>query len=222
MVNVKEAVQTGIETVVLPTGAGEIIGATKAAAVLATDYAIWKKRTETTIRKTKKFTNYFLLLFLFLPGNIYLAYYFFATHRFAKKLTALQDGEYKISRLNPEYIILTHKYKGSDDFFCVTPQKGVSMQFENNRFTQITAWNNKNYFSWLDCNMYRILSYEKKSIVDYNKDFIPDAVVFHEKNQKFIIVKGKYLPVKTLSQMESAETYDGRKFVWHNNSWIKK
>ena len=55
--NVKEAVQTGIETVVLPTGAGEIIGATKAAAVLATDYAIWKKRTETAIRKTKKFTN---------------------------------------------------------------------------------------------------------------------------------------------------------------------
>ena len=38
--NVKEAVQTGIETVVLPTGAGEIIGATKATAVLATDYAI--------------------------------------------------------------------------------------------------------------------------------------------------------------------------------------
>ena len=55
--NVKEAVQTGIETVVLPTGAGEIIGATKAAAVLATDYAIWKKRTETAIRKSKKFTN---------------------------------------------------------------------------------------------------------------------------------------------------------------------
>ena len=44
--NVKEAVQTGIETVILPTGAGEIIGATKAAAVLATDYAIWKKRTD--------------------------------------------------------------------------------------------------------------------------------------------------------------------------------
>ena len=123
---------------------------------------------------------------------------------------------------NPEYIILTHKYKGSDDFFCVTPQKGVSMQFENNRFTQITAWNNKNYFSWLDCNMYRILSYEKKSIVDYNKDFIPDAVVFHEKNQKFIIVDGKYLPVKTLSQMESAETDDGHKFIWKNNQWLKQ
>ena len=41
--NVKEAVQTGIETVVLPTGAGEIIGATKAAAVLATDNALAKK-----------------------------------------------------------------------------------------------------------------------------------------------------------------------------------
>ena len=164
---------------------------------------------------------YFLILFLFLPGNIYLAYYFFATHRFAKKLTALQDGEYKISRLNPEYIILTHKYKGTDDFFCVTPQKGVSMQFENNRFAQITAWNNKNYFSWLDCNMYRILSYEKKSIVDYNKDFIPDAVVCHEKNQKFIIVDGKYLPVKTLSQMESAETDAGHKFIWKNNQWLK-
>ncbi len=34
-----------------------VAGATKAAAVLATDYAIWKKRTETAIRKTKKFTN---------------------------------------------------------------------------------------------------------------------------------------------------------------------
>ena len=55
--NVKEAVQTGIETVILPTGAGEIIGATKAATVLATNYAIWKKRTETAIRKSKKFTN---------------------------------------------------------------------------------------------------------------------------------------------------------------------
>ena len=60
-----------------------------------------------------------------------------------------------------------------------------------------------------------------KSIVDYNKDFIPDAVVCHEKNQKFIIVYGKYLPVKTLSQMESAETDDGHKFIWKNNQWLK-
>ena len=104
---------------------------------------------------------YFMILILFLPGNIYLAYYFFATNRFAKKLTALQDGEYKISRLNPGYLILIHKNNGSDDFFCVTPGKGVSMQFENKWFSQITAWHNKNYFSWLDCNMYRILSYEK-------------------------------------------------------------
>ena len=53
----QDAVQTGIETGILPTGAGEIIGATKAAAILAADYAIWEKRTETAIRKTKKFTN---------------------------------------------------------------------------------------------------------------------------------------------------------------------
>ena len=53
----QDAVQNDIETGVLPTGAGEIIGATKAATVLATNYAIWKKRTETAIRKSKKFTN---------------------------------------------------------------------------------------------------------------------------------------------------------------------
>ena len=68
----------------------------------------------------------------------------------------------------------------------------------------------------------RILSYEKKSIVDYNKDFIPDVIVCHEKNQKFIIVKGKYLPVKNLSQMESAETDDGHNFIWKNNQWLKQ
>ena len=62
----------------------------------------------------------------------------------------------------------------------------------------------------------------KKSIVDYNKDFIPDVIVCHEKNQTFITVNGKYLPVKTLSQMESAETDDGHKFIWKNNSWIER
>ena len=165
---------------------------------------------------------YFLILFLLLPGNIYLAYYFFATHRFAKKLTALQDGEYKISRLDPEYLILINKDKSSDDLLCFTSDKGIAMQFKNNYFTQINAWHGENNFSFVDAGLHRIMSYDRKFIIDYNRDFIPDFIACHEKNQKCIIVDGKFQLVKNISQMESAETYDGRKFVWHNNSWIKK
>ena len=165
---------------------------------------------------------YILILFLLLPGNIYLAYYFFATQRFVKKMTALKNDEYKISRLDPEYLILINKDKSSDDLLCFTSDKGIAMQFKNNRFTQINVWHGENNFSFVDAGLHRIMSYDRKFIIDYNRDFIPDFIACREKNQKFIIVDGKYLPVKTLSQMESAETDDGRKFVWRNNSWIKK
>ena len=169
-----------------------------------------------------KKTIYFLILFLLLPGNIYLVYYFFATNKLAKKLTAFNDGEYKAVRLEPEFLIMTHKNKGSNDFFCITPHKGMAMQFENDKFVQISAWHHNNHFSWFDGGSYRILSYEKKSIADYNKDFIPDVIVCHAKDQKFIIVNGKYLSVKKLSQMESAEIDDGHKFIWKNNQWLKQ
>lgn len=33
---------------------------------------------------------------------------------------------------------------------------------------------------------------------------------------------GKYLSVKKLSQMESAETSDGRKFIRKNNQWLEQ
>lgn len=165
---------------------------------------------------------YCLILFLLLPANIYLVYYFAATNRLASKLTAFNDGEYKAVRLDPEFLILKHKNNGSDDFFCITPHKGMAMQFENDKFVQISAWHHKNHFSWLDGEAYRILSYEQKSIADYNKDFIPDVIVCHAKDQKFIIVNGKYLSVKKLSQMESAETSDGRNFIWKNNQWLEQ